>query len=280
MHVAGHYVEAEDLRVDTHGADVCDPVWQLLAAAYRHCGVKPTVLERDFNIPPLDVLLQEVAVIRRLQGAAQPPHDRGRRRAGVEERDLEELQRRFAAHLRDPARRHAAGRPRGPAPAGLPRAVHQQSVGPARRHLSRCCTRSSDPSAGHRLVRDFYRDHRCQTPLFLEVPREFVDYLGDERADAGRTIRRSCGNWRTTNGSNWRLASTSRDLDAVRVDPDGDLLAGVPVLSPLAWPLAYRFPVHRLGPQFLPDAPPAEPSVLRCLPRSRSTASASCTSMP
>jgi uncharacterized protein (UPF0276 family) len=71
MHVAGHYVEAEDLRVDTHGADVCDPVWQLLADAYRHCGVKPTVLERDFNIPPLDVLLQEVAVIRRLQEAAQ-----------------------------------------------------------------------------------------------------------------------------------------------------------------------------------------------------------------
>ena len=72
MHVAGHYVEAEDLRVDTHGADVCDPVWDLLSAAYRHCGVKPTVLERDFNIPPLDVLLQEVAVIRRLQTAAAP----------------------------------------------------------------------------------------------------------------------------------------------------------------------------------------------------------------
>ena len=70
MHVAGHYVEAEDLRVDTHGSDVCDPVWELLAAAYRHCGVKPTVLERDFNIPPLDVLLQEVAVIRRLQTEA------------------------------------------------------------------------------------------------------------------------------------------------------------------------------------------------------------------
>ena len=70
MHVAGHYVEAEDLRVDTHGTDVCDPVWDLLAAAYRHCGVRPTVLERDFNIPPLDTLMQEVAMIRRLQSAA------------------------------------------------------------------------------------------------------------------------------------------------------------------------------------------------------------------
>jgi uncharacterized protein (UPF0276 family) len=70
MHVAGHYVEAEDLRVDTHGSDVCDPVWTLLADAYRHCGVKPTVLERDFNIPPLEVLMREVATIRRLQAAA------------------------------------------------------------------------------------------------------------------------------------------------------------------------------------------------------------------
>jgi hypothetical protein len=67
LHVAGHYVESEDLRVDTHGADVCDPVWDLLRATYRHCGVKPTVLERDFNIPPLAELLREVETIRRIQ---------------------------------------------------------------------------------------------------------------------------------------------------------------------------------------------------------------------
>ena len=75
MHVAGHYVEAEDLRVDTHGADVCDPVWALLGDAYRHCGVKPTVLERDFNIPPLEALMREVGMIRGIQAAvlAAPP---------------------------------------------------------------------------------------------------------------------------------------------------------------------------------------------------------------
>ncbi len=70
MHVAGHYVEAQDLRVDTHGSDVCDPVWELLADAYRHCGVRPTVLERDFNIPPLDMLMREVQTIRRVQAEA------------------------------------------------------------------------------------------------------------------------------------------------------------------------------------------------------------------
>ena len=71
IHVAGHYDEAEDLKVDTHGADVIDPVWALLAEAYRLCGVLPTLLERDFNLPPLAELLQEVEQIRRLQHTAE-----------------------------------------------------------------------------------------------------------------------------------------------------------------------------------------------------------------
>jgi uncharacterized protein (UPF0276 family) len=66
-HVAGHYVEAEDLRVDTHGADVIDPVWDLLERAYERFGVFPTLLERDFNIPPMDRLLKEVERIAALQ---------------------------------------------------------------------------------------------------------------------------------------------------------------------------------------------------------------------
>ncbi len=74
FHVAGHYVEAEDLRVDTHGADVIDPVWQLLDKAYAHCGVVPTLLERDFNIPPLAALIDEMDIIIGLQKKwSQPP---------------------------------------------------------------------------------------------------------------------------------------------------------------------------------------------------------------
>ena len=67
LHVAGHYNEAEDLIVDTHGADVIDPVWKLLEKAYEHFGVIPTLLERDFNIPPLDKLFAEVDTIHNLQ---------------------------------------------------------------------------------------------------------------------------------------------------------------------------------------------------------------------
>ena len=76
-HVAGHYEEAEDLRVDTHGADVIDPVWQLLEGAYERFGVFPTLLERDFNIPPLPQLLAEVDTITNLQARwDRRPHER------------------------------------------------------------------------------------------------------------------------------------------------------------------------------------------------------------
>ena len=68
-HIAGHYNEAEDLRVDTHGADVIDPVWDLLDLAYKQFGVFPTLLERDFNIPPVDKLLLEVGRISTIQRA-------------------------------------------------------------------------------------------------------------------------------------------------------------------------------------------------------------------
>ena len=77
VHIAGHYVEAEDLRVDTHGADVSDPVWQLLDSTYARFGVLPTLLERDFNIPPWPELQRELALIRGLQ-------EKHRRAAGEE----------------------------------------------------------------------------------------------------------------------------------------------------------------------------------------------------
>ena len=69
VHIAGHYDEAQDLKIDTHGAAVKDAVWDLLAHAYARHGVRPTLLERDFNFPPLATLLEEVGRIRDLQAA-------------------------------------------------------------------------------------------------------------------------------------------------------------------------------------------------------------------
>jgi len=67
IHTAGHYDEADDLRIDTHGADVIDPVWDLLDLTYQLHGVKPTLLERDFNIPPIQEMINEVNHIKLLQ---------------------------------------------------------------------------------------------------------------------------------------------------------------------------------------------------------------------
>jgi uncharacterized protein (UPF0276 family) len=68
-HIAGHYVEADDFLVDTHGAEVIDPVWKLLGKAYQLFGVFPTLLERDFNIPDIAELQREVSTIQSIQQA-------------------------------------------------------------------------------------------------------------------------------------------------------------------------------------------------------------------
>jgi len=71
-HIAGHYNEAEDLIIDTHGANVIGDVWALLDKAYEFFGVFPTLLERDFNIPPVVELLTEVQKIKDIQDKWSP----------------------------------------------------------------------------------------------------------------------------------------------------------------------------------------------------------------
>lgn len=68
-HIAGHFDEGEQLKIDTHGAAVKDEVFALLAHAYRRHGLRPTLLERDFNYPPFAQLLEELGRIRQLQAA-------------------------------------------------------------------------------------------------------------------------------------------------------------------------------------------------------------------
>lgn len=70
LHLAGHYRQAPDLIIDTHGADVIEPVWALLAHTLERVGRHPTLLERDFNIPPLAQLRPELERIRALHAHA------------------------------------------------------------------------------------------------------------------------------------------------------------------------------------------------------------------
>ncbi|MFZ5657904.1 MAG: DUF692 domain-containing protein [Pseudomonadota bacterium] len=75
IHVAGHHDEADDLKIDTHGTPVSDPVWALLERAYALFGPRPTLLERDFDLPPLEDLLAEVdGIRRRVSRAASARH--------------------------------------------------------------------------------------------------------------------------------------------------------------------------------------------------------------
>lgn len=71
IHQAGHFRESADLLIDTHGAPVAEPSWQLLQSAYRQFGSIPTLLERDFEIPPIEQLLPELATITELYQANQ-----------------------------------------------------------------------------------------------------------------------------------------------------------------------------------------------------------------
>lgn len=78
LHIAGHYKQAEDLLIDTHGAAINDPVWALLQRCYALHGVKPTLLERDFNVPNTAELLLELNQIHAYQAAAPSSHIQNR----------------------------------------------------------------------------------------------------------------------------------------------------------------------------------------------------------
>lgn len=111
------------------------------------------------------------------------------------------------------------------------------------------------------LVRGFFRDYRCQTPLFPELPREFLRFL--EARDSNEPPLLEKPFLLELAHYEWvELALQIAQAQTPTHDPHGNLLDGAPVLSALAWPLAYRWPVHRIGPEYQPTVLPAEPTLL------------------
>ncbi len=106
-----------------------------------------------------------------------------------------------------------------------------------------------------RLCRDFYTEFRCHTPLFPEIPREFLKYLQDTRTqretDPPFMLELAHYEW-----VELALSLDDHDTGNMMFDPQGDLLNAIPVLSPLAWPLSYRFPVHHIRKDFQPREAP------------------------
>ena len=174
--------------------------------------------------------------------------------------EFRRVQRRFVAHLRDPDR--------NPAPPGVePRRVRiyrelvfNNIAGFIRSGFPVLCD-ILGPARTDVLVRDFMVRHRAESPYFLEIGREFITYLQNEYepavGDPDFLLELAHYEW-----VELALEVAEIDYPEVGVDPAGDLLCGRPLVSPLAWSLSYRYPVHRLGQTYQPAAPPPQPTFL------------------
>lgn len=110
------------------------------------------------------------------------------------------------------------------------------------------------------MARDYFHRHQARTPLFPRMPQEFLEYLQNERDDANDPpwlAELAHYEWMET-----ATAIDPRDIDWQGINPDQDLLTGVPVLNPLASPMAYQWPVHHISPDYRPIEPPAQPTYL------------------
>ncbi len=127
--------------------------------------------------------------------------------------------------------------------------------------IKRILSGAQDSARWPTLVRDFYREHPSRTPLFTELAREFLRYV-EARAEADRGDPPWLPELAHYEWIELALQISEARPDDIPHDPDGDLLDGRPLVSPLAWPLSYTWPVHRIGPDHQPDTPSTEPTCL------------------
>lgn len=174
-----------------------------------------------------------------------------------------EFQRRqyeFAAHIRDPES--------SPAPAGIEdrrMAIYRELFFNNLQNLLGSTfpvlKKIHDRERWRSLVRRFMATHRSETPYFLEIPREFVGFLQNEfdPTDEDFPFLAELAHYEW---AELALSVSEETNDGIEVDPDGDLLAGIPVKSALAWLCAYRYPVHRISADYLPSEAPGTPTFL------------------
>jgi hypothetical protein len=165
----------------------------------------------------------------------------------------------FAAHIRDPQN--------SPAPADVEdrrmaiyRELFYNNVEGFLSNSFPVLRKLLDDDAWHQLAREFFAKYRCHSPLFLEIPREFMAYLEELRGDCPGDLpfMRELAHYEWV-----ELAlSVSEAEPAGAVDPAGDPLDSRPVLASTAWPLSYRYPVHRISPDFVPEEPGDQPTYL------------------
>lgn len=163
--------------------------------------------------------------------------------------DFRQKQYAFAAHIRDPE--HNA------APAAIEdrrmaiyRELFFNNLYSLLRSTFPVLNKIYGKEGWQRLTRAFMVRHQAKSPYFLEIPQEFIDFLQNDYElqddDPPFLIELAHYEWAEL------ALSVSNDENPADIDPDGDLLTGVPVKSVLAWSLAYHYPVHRISESFQP----------------------------
>lgn len=112
----------------------------------------------------------------------------------------------------------------------------------------------------HAMVRDFFANHHCETPYFLEISQEFLAYLENERDNADDPAF-------ITELAHYEWVELALSVDEAEIptdgiDPQGDFLQGIPVISPLAWLLNYQYDVQHIGPDYQPENIPEQITTL------------------
>jgi hypothetical protein len=178
----------------------------------------------------------------------------------AERPEFQEKQYAFAAHIRDP--RHV------PAPDGIEdrrMAIYRELFFNNLRNLLSnmfpVLTKLHADDHWRRLIRKFMQKHEAQTPYFLQLPAEFLNFLQDEYVpeadDFPFLVELAHYEY-----IELALSVSDETNDPEGIDPDGDLLQGIPVKSALAWAYAYEYPVHRISADYQPTEPGEQPTYL------------------
>ena len=177
-----------------------------------------------------------------------------------EHRDFQDIQYRFAAHIRDP--QHV------PAPEGIEdrrMAVYRELFFNNLRSLLASTfpvlNKLHDDQKFRRMVRKFMQKHQAKTPYFLQLPAEFLAFLQHEYEpeDDDFPFLTELAHYEYIELA---LSISEDDNDMQGVNPEGDMLEGIPVKSALTWVYAYQYPVHRISKEFLPNSPEEQPVYL------------------
>ncbi len=170
-----------------------------------------------------------------------------------------DVQYRFTRHIRDPQN--------NPAPADVPdrrmgvyRELVYNNIERMMGNLFPVLRKITPDDRWHPMIRDFFKRHQSHSPIFNKVPLEFLQYLEHEREaddDPPFILELAHYEW-----AEYAVSISTREINWERIDPEGDLLEGIPVLSPLAWPLRYQFPVQTISPDIQPKEEPSQPTYI------------------